>query len=630
MNKIVLIFLLLALIPIIAFSGSLAEKRAHALYEKEFYFDAIEKYLKLADKGKVNVNVATRLAHSYRKVNDFTSAANWYAQAVTFDGVDPDVYFYYAEMLKTMDQHSEAFQWIEKYAALNPNDNRAAEILKDPDYINTIDITSLYGALTRLETEYNGSEFGIAFLNQQQVVFSSGRDYESVMNHNNKRENRPFYNLYKADINNWKLENIRPFDGAVNSDLHEGPVVFSAEGKEIYFTRNQFINRSRFRSNPINNLMIYKAIFDGTQWTNVEPMPFNSPDYSCGHPAISPDGKKLYFVSDMPGGMGDTDIYMVEKTDNGWTAPQNLGERINTAGREVFPFIARNGTLYFSSDGHLSLGSLDIFSAEKYGDGFLDPVNLGYPVNSGADDFAFVLANDLENGFFSSNRQDTSKDEFYHFKVMKRPDIFALDLVIKDKESSEIIPGVSIIFMGENRDDAVSDRNGTISIDFDKTQSFTLGLRKEGYLADDMRVSTRKRIRGQTLEKEALYLEKITQDISFDLDIFFASGKADISEEASADLNEKALRFLQNNPQVVIELSAHTDSRGDTGSNLRLSEERAQSARQYLLSKGIAPERIIAKGYGESRLRNHCRKGVQCSDEEHQQNRRVEIRVLSF
>jgi outer membrane protein OmpA-like peptidoglycan-associated protein/tetratricopeptide (TPR) repeat protein len=630
MKKIVLIFLLLTMVPVMAFSASLGERRADALYEKEFYHDAIKKYTKLTEKGKINLNIATRLGHSYRKVNDFSNAAAWYAQAVNIENVDPEVYYYYAEMLRAINQHQEALQWYQKYAGLNPGDTRAAEILKDPDYINTIDITSLYGVLTPIETGFNRSEFGLAFMNQQQVVFSSVRESESVMNHKNKRENRPFYNLYTADIVNWKLENIRPFDGGINSHLHEGPVVFTSDGKEMYFTRNSHTARSRFRSNPVNHLMIYRAEFDGNQWTNVQPLPFNSSSYSCGHPAISADGKKLYFVSDMPGGLGETDIYVVEKTENGWSTPQNLGNTINTAGRELFPFIAPNGALYFSSDGHVSLGSLDVFVAEWKNNMFQKPLNLGYPVNSSADDFGFVLAQDMVNGFFSSNRQNSAQDDFYHFEIKKRPDIYVLDFIIKDSGSKETINNVLVSFSGNNLPEILSDQNGGINLEVDGNKSYAVRLQKEGYLSFETTISARIKPRGQTIEKEIIEIEKITEDISFELNIYFDSGSSVIRQESLVDLDGKALKFLEDNPGISVELGAHTDSRGNPNTNLLLSQQRAQSAVDYLVTKGIHPDRLLAKGYGDTQIRNHCLKGVDCSDEEHQQNRRVEIRVTSF
>ena len=610
-------------------AGQLKVKQADAKFEKEFYYDAIETYLKVAEKQPAHTHVVTRLADSYRLVNNYPKAKEWYAKAVELPDVQPIAYFNYAEILKTMDMHEESFEWYEKYAATNPDDERVKTMLSDKDFLNTIDIKALYGELNKLDTKHKGSDFGATFMGENRIVFATTRNATSSIDHKNKRENQPFYDLWIADLNGWQPDSLRPMPEGINTPVHEGPAVFSKDGTEIFFTRNSAVQRDRFEQ-AVNHLMIYHSKFNGSTWSEPVPLPFNSDRYSCGHPALSPDGKILYFVSDIPGGSGQTDIYKSARNGNSWSKPENLGASINTPGKEMFPFVSSNGDLYFASKGHQSVGGLDIFSAAQSGNGFGNPLNLGQPVNSSADDFAFVLDKSGKNALFSSNRENPEQDDIYHFRILKRPTVYALEFTVKDKETNEPLKEVNATFLQSDKEALKTNRNGNISMDFTEPQKFLVRLQKDGYVADEKEITTRIRERGKTLEKEDLFLEKITRDLSFELEIFFDLGSADIQQESLEDLNEKALSFLQNNPSVKMEMAAHTDSRGNAEENRVLSQARAQSAVDYLVSKGVNPSRLVAKGYGESQLRNHCADGVNCSEEEHQKNRRVEIKVISF
>ncbi len=484
--------------------------------------------------------------------------------------------------------------------------------------------------INKLNTYGNFSEFGLAFWIDSKVVFSStrktpGRVYEG-----------DFYNLYEANLKNWELEYIKPFAPEIRTDLHEGPVVFSSDGKEIFFTRNTYVRRTRF-SSAVNRLVIYGARWDEKteKWVQTEMLSFNDPEnYSCGHPALSPDENKLYFVSDMPGGQGKTDIWVSSRQKDGkWSKPKNLGAEINTPGREMFPFICDNGNLYFSSDGYSSQGRLDVFIAERQGQAFARPVALGAPINSDADDFAFVLAKDKKNGFLSSNRADNVTDKLYHFRFIPReeaPVIHVAKLKVVDINSGEPVQGAEVKFIKNNFGEFLTDNAGIARMELDISGKIVVQVEKNGYVSVATEIETVTTKQGSTVSYTMLQLEPFSEDITFDLDIFFDIARWDMEEEDAEVLDEVVLPFLQNNPTVVIELSAHTDSRGDAQENMTLSQRRAQSAADYLINKGVDPERIVAVGYGETQLRNDCFEGVECTEEEHQQNRRVEIRVLSF
>lgn len=712
----------------ITFVQNFMIKRADTKFRNEYFTDAIDIYLKIAQVNDSNAHVTSMLGHSYRNINDFTNAEVWYAKAVMHDDVEPSVLLYYAEMLKSNQKYDQALVWMEKYRAIQESDVRPLRHVENKNYVELLKLESTTVNIKILELNTEQTDFGVAFLNKNQVVFSSSRGDIKFFGRKNKRDYTPFLNLYTADVKNWELENVRPFYEELNSKLHDGPVAFSKDGNEVYITRNIFLKRSRYEER-VNRLMIFRAVFDGVNWSTDQSLPFNSEDYSCGHPALSPDGQSLYFISDMPGGYGETDIYVSHRDGDGWSKPQNLGKVINTPGREMFPYVHSDGTLYFSSDGYATLGGLDILVSKKNEKGYENPFNLGSPINSSADDFAFVLSNDGYNGFLSSNRRETSNDDIYNFTIRPKPPTAEIDYIETERyvESVSISPLINDIagdckvfnvseyskksvmggtvefnsttnqltykpengFFGNDTiyyticdtiplnngcsnsyiainvrdvyyglkglvvekgtntpvsgikvdllDDEMqplnkklTEESGDFLFNLLKDKTFNVRLVKEGYLTKNIQVSTFNIAPGVQDIKEVIEIEPMKVGVSFSLKILFDTGKWNIRPDAAQELDEKALTFLNDNPGVKIELSAHTDSRGRAESNMTLSQRRADSAVQYLISKGISSNRMVAKGYGQTLLINKCKPGVKCSEEEHQENRRVEIKVLSF
>jgi outer membrane protein OmpA-like peptidoglycan-associated protein len=701
--------------------------RADSKFEKEFYTDAINIYLKIAQANDSNLHVITRLADSYRMVNDFQNAEKWYAHAVGFVDVDPNNYFYYAEMLKINQKYDEALDWMDKYHANRKDDIRALRHVENRNYVEMLKMDSTSIELHYLALNSSHTDFGVSFMSDKQVVFSSSRQGAKFFDRKNKRDHTPFLDMFIADIDNWELVNIQPFAAELKSPLHDGPATFSKDGNEVFFTRNVYQKRSRYEER-VNRLMIYRAAFDGQNWVDIESMPFNSEEYSCGHPSLSADGQRLFFSSDMPGGYGNTDIYVAYRRSDGWSAPMNIGPNINTPGREMFPYIHADGTLYFSSDGYATLGGLDILASRSTQAGYEPPFNLGYPINSPADDFSFVLSSDGFNGYLSSNRKSSTNDDIYRFTIRPKPPIAVADYVeteryiekvfvqplkndilgdgkvieltkfsdisamggivtqsltkdellytpppdftgfdtifytvcdtfsfyqgcsnsyiainvmdvyyrliglVVEKGTDNPIPKVEVTLLDDKSQPInfkETEDPGSFNFNLLKDKNFRVRLAKEGYNTIYLPISTIDIPKGVTEINRLIELEKL-EGLTFELMILFDLGKSDIRPDAALELDEKAVTFLTENPSVVIELSAHTDSRGSAISNQRLSQRRAESAVQYLVSKGIDPSRMIAKGYGEERLLNHCKPGVRCTEEEHQRNRRVEITVLSF
>jgi outer membrane protein OmpA-like peptidoglycan-associated protein len=509
------------------------------------------------------------------------------------------------------------------------------------------------------------------------------------------------------------------FSRTINTKYHEGPMTFFKGEQKIVFTRNNYNKgRSRESTEGVNKLKLYTADLQKNSWTNIKELPFNSNEFSCGHPALSADNKLLYFVSDMPGGYGGTDLYVVEVRDGSWGTPVNLGKEINTEGNEMFPYIDESGHLYFSSDGHEGIGGLDIFYAEmKDGLPTHGVENLGSPINSEKDDFGFICTKDRLDGYFSSNRKrGVSDDNIYYFKRACKQ----MQILVFDADSKTPLEGVDVrtIRNGENRDLKVTGLDGSMKSCLDANTEYEFKAIKEGYMANSVLYSTKSTSANQT--KLSIYLEKnkgslltgtvkselsqkpiagakvilknkkdnseqtvVTgtdgryefnvkpgaehevsaqkdkyttnegttinkiksgkgpkvmnsdlgmlaegdifrlENIYYDLNAFF------IRPDAAKELDAKVIPYLKKFPKLRIEIRSHTDARAADDYNMRLSENRARAVVDYLVARGIQPNRLAAKGYGETQLINNCADGINCADDQHQVNRRTEFKVLA-
>ncbi|WP_262249966.1 OmpA family protein [Parapedobacter soli] len=455
-----------------------------------------------------------------------------------------------------------------------------------------------------------------------------------------------YLRVYTSSPGTGGLTNPGLMPGAVNDGTyHIGPVAASADGEILYVTRTYAEkeetlrtreDRKRFRTHTLE-LYIHREQGDGT-WTT-EAFAHNNPsEYSVGHAALSPDGQILYFSSDMPGGHGGTDIWYSELQDDGsWGTPTNAGGTINSAGDELFPSIAPDGTLYYSSDGFAGMGGLDIFRSEGSRGTWSTPANLRHPVNSSGDDFAFVvseLGEGGKKGYLSSNRRGgVGGDDIYSFGWERPKIIIILKGTTSDKHTGERLAEASVSLYDGRREliaRKASDGSGNFIFELSPGQRYTVLGQKEGYHADSAKVSTEGITKSDTLEV-ALLLEPVFKPgDTFELEnIYYDFDKHNIRPDA-AEILDELVRTMRDNPTLRIELSSHTDSRGSHAYNEALSQRRAQSAVDYLVSRGIARDRMVAKGYGETKLVNRCANGVPCSREEHQANRRTEVTVLLY
>jgi outer membrane protein OmpA-like peptidoglycan-associated protein len=440
-----------------------------------------------------------------------------------------------------------------------------------------------------------------------------------------------FYNDFKE---------IRLAPDLFNQKYHDGPASFNQNFTEVFINRTiVYRDKGKKDQDKIRThlLKIYNSERKNSKWT--EPVPFflNNDQYSVGHPALSRDGKVLCFVSDMKGGYGGTDIYMCRRENNKWSQPVNLGPVINTFGNEMFPFLADNGDLYFASDGHPGFGGLDIFISHQMTDStWLQPRNLNQPINSSYDDFSLCISKNNMNGIFSSNRPGgLGNDDLYLFRRLPEVKIvpnYYLSGYVKDKITLKPINNATVFFLDQEKNQALilkTDSNGFYKTQITPGKSYTVKAMQIGYIADcylftpDTISKVVERFAPRDLLLDMLRKNRtfVLENIYYDLDKYY------IRPDAQPALN-KLVVIMKENP-VNIELGSHCDSRASDAYNMILSQNRAESAVHYIVSKGINPARITAKGYGESQLVNKCKNGVPCTEEEHQMNRRTEFKVIS-
>ena len=522
-----------------------------------------------------------------------------------------------------------------KYAGVSSNTEIAKNFLKYyPALDSLVGFKSKEYEVENVTKLLTSSDFGPSFYENDKLVFASASG-STKGNGVHLWTGLPYLDLYTASIDDeWRLANPKPFEGNINTKFHESSAVFTKDGSTMYFTRNNSKNgRKKVGKGKLVSLKIYKATKqeDGT-WGNVKELPFCSDSYAVAHPALSPDEKKLYFSSDMEGTMGQSDIWYVDiNSGDSSGTPVNLGPSINTEARETFPFISENNNLYFSSDGHLGLGGLDIFvvSLESNGE-FEEVTNLKKPINSNMDDFGFIFNEAEKIGYLSSNREGSDgsvSDDIY--RVWEVCGEIVLLGIISNEKTGEAINNATVQLV--NKDNRIiaktkTDREGNYKFEnfLNCTEKYTVVASFRDYQPNQESITTPRGSEVVQVDLELTPPECAVDDLGCRLNlqpIYFDYGRSAIRPDAEVELS-KILQALKEYPQLKINIESHTDSRSSSSFNMRLSERRAQATLRWLVNKGINPNRLSAKGYGETRLLNHCSNGVRCSEEEHQLNRR--------
>ncbi|WP_199140179.1 OmpA family protein [Pedobacter sp. ASV12] len=620
--------------------------RAKKLYNEYQYFQAVQLFQKLVDVKKPKLEDLESLADCYVKMKDYEAAENWYARVVAVPESKPENLILYGEALKSNLKYAEAKKVLQQYASTTGDNARVSVDIAGCDSAvvwlakpTTHQIKNQAGVNTPL------SEFSV--FPYQKGVFFTGEPNSKSLKDLYGRTGRPYLRIYTANRNEANDLSNAAIDSVIynKGEYHIGPVITNKLGSVLYVTRTttgktvevSTVGKNKYNT---NNLELYFFKQLAGKWVEQAFAYNNVEKYSVGHAALSPDEKTLYFVSNMPGGLGGTDIWYCElQEDKTWGQPQNAGPSINTVKDEMFPTVGDDGTLYFSSTGWPGMGGLDIFSTKGSKQSWSKPENLKYPVNSPADDFAFLTISNNDNlttGFLSSNRKGgVGRDDIYSFSHRgEQPKvILALKGDVVNKKSGEIIPAAAVTLFSAGRQVVArksSTEQGTFLFDLEPGKDYQVLAQKEKFYADSTTISTKGIDKSQTfavkLQLEPLYeIGKAIalQNIHYDFD------KDNIRADAAKILDE-LVRTMRDNPTLVIELGSHTDSRGVDSYNLDLSQRRARSVVNYLVSRGIARDRMVAKGYGETQLLNKCSNGVKCTAAEHQANRRTEFKILKY
>lgn len=644
-NNILLHLALIAAFSVNGFSQKAKINLAEKKYEKYAYIDAIKTYEKVAEKGYKSVDMFKNLGNSYYFNAELEKAAKWYGElfAMNTTDLEPEYYFRYAHTLRSMSQNDKANEYLKIFNQKSGNDSRGILFMKDVNYLDAIKANS--GRYTIEDAGINSiySDYGTAFyLNE--IIFASARDTGSIGQRKHKWTNQYFTNLYSATLQ----ENVSPtkpkkFDSNINSKFNESTPVFTKDGKTMYFTRNNFLNGKKgIDGNDITLIKIYKATLENNEWSAITELPFNSDNYSTAHPALSPDENTLYFASDMPGTLGQSDLFKVKiNSDGSFGTPENLGKTINTEGRETFPFVSNENEIYFASDGHPGLGGLDIFVSKINADGsFTNLQNLGADINSPKDDFAYLIDTKSRRGFFTSNKDGgMGYDDIYKFLELRR--VTCQQLVygeITDYATAKILPESKIMLFDNlfnNLSTVISDDRGAYTFPVECGKTYYVRAQKLGYTTKEEKITIATET-GKTYLPIALENDKCIVAVGDDLGkcfkikmIYFDLDKSNIRQEAALDL-EKILDVLNQNPTMKLDIRSHTDSRQTFKYNQALSERRAKSTINWLIKNGINANRLTGKGYGETQLVNKCSDNVECSEEEHQLNRRSEFIITAL
>jgi outer membrane protein OmpA-like peptidoglycan-associated protein len=742
MKRIILSFTFLTIVCFSSFSQSGKLKKANTYYEKLAYKLAIENYTDLLSTDLADAELKSKLAYSYYNVNDLVNAEKYYSEASSNGKLSIEHYFYYAQTLKQNGKYAESDKVMNLFYEKSNSDKRAVSFANNRSYLDKIEKEGIHFTISNADFNSAESDFGgYQYSKSNEVYFISSRR-NTLVKYNWMWNGGKFLDLFMVKNEKASLPKLI---SKVSTTFHEGPLCFNSDESMVYYTRNNISKgKNRRDQKGIQNLKLYTAKVDEKgKWVDELETTLNSKDYSIGHPAITNDGKSIYFSSDMPGGFGGADLYMASlNADGSIGKPINLGKEVNTEGQEMFPWISPDGLLFFSSNGHIGLGGLDVFvmSIEKDGKSFGNLTNVGKPVNSQKDDFALTFNKDGKSGYFSSNRiGGKGDDDIYSFQL-NRPFVFKMRLVgsVLDQSTKQTLAGSTVYLKDASGNviaSVVADDKGNYSFDVDPNKEFVIvaqnkdytenkttvktspqagstikadvelakipqiGLigtikdNKSGQLLDGVTIKIKDKKTGEvvfegtttqkgdfikeltknkvndvlnydvTLSKQGYltktieYTHKIDKpglinlnekldvslgkvEIGVDLStlinikpIYFDLGKYEIRKDAAVEL-DKIVKVMNEYPTMEIELGSHTDCRSSIASNLKLSDNRAKASAEYIKKRISNPQRIYGKGFGESKLKVNCPcEGAvksNCSEEEHQKNRRTEFIIIKM
>ena len=597
-------------------------QKADKLFNQYEYVDAAQEYLKLEEQGKADNYVNLQLATTYFNMFDTVNAEKWYAVAVQTPQ-EAETYYRYAQMLKANGKYEQANKQMQEFAKLAPQDQRAIAFKENPNYIPKLKADPKLFDVTPSSVSSEKSDFG-AVLYGNILYFTSARNLSAKKYGWNEE---PFLDIYKADFNGDGTITNATAVTDLNTTNHDGPLTMTQDGNTVYFASNSF-RASSFEKDKKNNLKlgrnnIYKATKDGDKWTNITSLPFNSKEYSTSSPSVSRDGKTLYFSSDMPGTLGDVDIWKVAVNEDGsYGTPENLGKNVNTEGKESFPFINDdNNTLYFASSGRQGFGGLDVFQVDLSKNEKAS--NIGQPVNTEKDDFALTLNQEKNIGFLSSNRNGVDN-------IYTAIPVCSVEIITKvtDAKTGAPLANATVAIVDDKKNvitKEMSNENGEVVYRVDCNKDFVIQASKDGYESNSFPVAKSKERKANINAALAPIDVIVTEKEIILKPILFEYNKSNITQDAAFEL-DKLVQVMRNNDNLIIMVKSHTDNKGSDAYNMELSDRRAKSTVQYVISKGISSSRISGKGYGESEPKVDCKEN--CTPEQDAINRRSEFLIV--
>jgi outer membrane protein OmpA-like peptidoglycan-associated protein/tetratricopeptide (TPR) repeat protein len=596
---------------------------ADKLFKKFEFISAAESYLKLVASNNADGYVYSQLGDCYFNIYNTKEAAKWYAKAIA-KKQDSELYYRYAQMLKANGNYAESNKQMQKFSEMQPNDSRSKIFNENPNYVPVLLDQRKSFDVKSIDINSDKSDFG-ALLMDNTIYFTSARNSNSKIYSWTKE---PFLDIFKANLNeDGTISNILLIK-EINSKYHDGSVSISRDGSTMYFTSDSFRENS-FEKDKASKLKlgrnnIFSAKFVNGKWDEITSLPFNSKDYSTGNPSISKDGKTLYFSSNMPGSIGGVDIWKVAISETGsYGTPENLGKSVNTEGNESFPFITSDNVLYFSSDAKQGLGAMDVYKIDLTKNS--EAKNLGKPVNSEKDDFAFTINENKNIGFVASNRNGND-DIFKLIPVCN----YEVNAIVTNANSGEILAeaNVSILDDKSNIISTIKSNNkGEVSFTVDCEKTFTIQAIKDGFEGNSFAVIASNK-KGGSIKIDAVLkpISEIITEKEVKLNpIFFEYNNSNITQQGAFEL-DKLVQIMKNNEKLIIFVKSHTDNRGTDEFNILLSDKRAKSTIQYVISNGIDPNRISGKGFGETEPKVDCKEN--CTEESHEQNRRSEFLIV--
>ncbi len=607
---------------------------ANAAFDSKKYNTAAQLYQRLYGKIKdqeLKQKVLFKIAASYINSNNFKQALKWYEEVLKGKYPDPIVIYSYGELLKNVERYEEAGRSFYDYSFENPDDEKgktgqisciiAAEWKANPLKFNVENIKELNS---------DASDYAPFYTNGK-LFFTSARK-EATGKEIFEWTGQKYCDIFECNVSG-KVYSKPGSVKTINTNFNEGVAWLDSNAGSIYFTQCNGQD-----GNGIS-CKIFLSHFNNGNWTIPQPLPFNSDSFSCGHPAFTADGTRMYFTSDMPGGYGAKDIWYMnyDLINDKWSLPRNLGRNVNSSEDDMFPYVHEDGSIYYSSKGFIGMGGLDLFKTADSANTFKVAENLKYPINSGGDDFGISFlpkskqTEDNPIAYMTSNREGGLGDDDL-YSISKKPFQVLLKGIVLDHESKQPIGSALInlkLLNGINVFKIKSNDKGQFGAELPNNQLMELQASKEKYLSSwFLRIAT-KEISNDTLIDVTIYLDPVpNEEVEITLQgIYYDLDKWDIRPDAAKILDSVSI-ILKYNPNLVIELASHTDSRAPADYNLELSKKRAQSCVSYLEQKGIEKDRMIPIGYGETKLVNDCTDGVECTEEEHQQNRRTTIRII--